>query len=208
MLWLILLAVAVCLLIALRRVLRRQSPLDDELYSKSVAVDHVHSGVAWVRTDGTFGSVNQSFAATFNMQPKDFAGQEWYKAFSKKDHARVRESYSEMMLMGMTTLEAAGERKDGSTTWLNVRLLAVHDGHMRLVGHHCMIEDKTRERELEQQVRTLEARAAHVHGDEPDQTVADSLEPTTRAIGRSVINVLDRARKTTREPVSPISAAS
>src|SRR5580700_2358741 len=60
-LWLILLAVAVGLGIALRRVLRRQSPLNDELYSQQVAVAHVQSGVAWVRADLTFGSVNQSF---------------------------------------------------------------------------------------------------------------------------------------------------
>jgi hypothetical protein len=155
-LWLILLGVAIGLGIALRRVLRRQSPLNDELYSKQVAVAHVQSGVAWVRADLTFGSVNQSFADTFKMLPRDFVGREWYKVFGAADHARIRESYGQMMLMGMVSFEAPGERADGSFAWLDVRLVAVHDSQMRFVGHHCMIDDKSRERDLEQQVGVLE----------------------------------------------------
>ena len=61
-LWLYLLGAVTVLVIALRRVLRRQAPLSDELYSKQVAIDHVHSGVAWVRADGTVGSVNPALA--------------------------------------------------------------------------------------------------------------------------------------------------
>ena len=154
-LWLILLGVVTILVIALRRSKRRQAPLDDELYSKRVAVDYVQSGVAWVRADGTFGSVNQAFAQAFSKEPRDFAGQEWYKIFSPGDHARMRELYSQMILMGMVAFEAPGIRADGSSAWLNVRLVAVHDSHMRLVGHHCLIEDKTREHDLEEQINAL-----------------------------------------------------
>jgi PAS domain S-box-containing protein len=153
--WLILLGVVTVLVIALRRVKRRQTPLDDELYSKRIAVDYVQSGVAWVRADGTFGSVNQSFAQVFDKEPRDFAGQEWYKVFSPKEHARIRESYSQMILLGMVTFEAPGIRADGSAAWLNVRLVAVHDSHTRLVGHHCLIEDKSHEHDLEEQVSAL-----------------------------------------------------
>jgi len=157
-LWLLFLGVATGLIIKLRRVLRRQSPLDDELHSKQVAVAHVQSGIAWVRGDLTFGSVNQSFAETFHMPAGDFTGREWYKIFGPDDHDRVRDSYARMMLRGMISFEAMGQRSDGSLAWLDVRLVPVHDGHMRFVGHHCMISDKSRERELEQQVRDLEER--------------------------------------------------
>jgi PAS domain S-box-containing protein len=210
MLWLILLAIATCLLIALRRVKRRQAPLDDELYSKRVAVDHMQSGVAWVRADGTLGPVNQSFAKTFKMSPGDFAGREWCKVFAAADHARVRESYSQMLLMGMTSLEAAGERSDGSRAWLNVRLVAVHDGQMRLVGHHCMIEDKTHERDLEQRLSALEKIVAQVppESEEPLERVSNSLDALRRATGRSVISVLNDARRARLELVSPIKVAS
>ena len=58
MLWLYLLGAVTGLSIALRRVLRRQKPLNDELYSTKVAVNHVQSGVAWVRADGKIGSIS------------------------------------------------------------------------------------------------------------------------------------------------------
>jgi PAS domain S-box-containing protein len=180
-LWLILLGVAIGLGIALRRVLRRQSPLNDELHSQQVAVAHVQSGVGWVRGDQTFGSVNQSFADTFKMLPRDFTGREWYKIFGPDDHTRVRESYGQMMLMGMTSFEAAGERGDGSLAWLRVRLVAVHDGQMRLVGHQCMIDDKTHERDLEQLVRDLEERLKNVQCLEQVQRLEQSQTPPVPA---------------------------
>jgi len=62
------------------------------------------------------------------------------------------------MLRGVVEFESAGVRSDGSEAWLNVRLVAVHDGHMRFVGHHCLIEDKTHEHELEQRVSALSAK--------------------------------------------------
>jgi hypothetical protein len=64
MLWLYLLGAVTVLVIALRRVMQRQMPLSDELYSTKVAFDHLQSGVAWVRGDGTLGTVNSSLAAT------------------------------------------------------------------------------------------------------------------------------------------------
>jgi PAS domain S-box-containing protein len=156
--WLLFLGLATGLVIKLRRVLRRLSPLNDELHSKQVAIAHVQSGVAWVRADLTFGAVNQSFAETFRMQPGDFTGREWYKIFGSDDHERIREVYGQMMLRGMTSFDATGERSDGSLAWLDVRLVPVHDRQMRFVGHHCMIADKSRERELEQQIHNLKER--------------------------------------------------
>ncbi len=187
MLWLVILGVAVALGIALRRVLRRQAPLNDELYYKTVAVDHVQSGVAWVRGDGTYGSVNPSFAKTFQLEPHDFIGREWYKVFAPEEHARIRDSYSQMMLMGLIAFEASGERADAKTVRLDVRLVAVHDHHMRFVGHHCMIEDKTRERELEQTIRALRESAA-----------PESLGPPDAAAGRSVSDAIAHALSSKR----------
>ena len=48
--WVYLLGLSVLLGIALRRVSAKQQPLSDELFSKSVAIEYVQSGVAWVAT--------------------------------------------------------------------------------------------------------------------------------------------------------------
>jgi PAS domain S-box-containing protein len=159
MLWLYLLGAVTVLVIALRRTRKKILPLDDELYSKNVAIDHVQSGAAWVRADATFGSVNQSFARALQFEPRDLTGKEWFKMFPPEHHGQVKQHFSEMLLAGTTTFDAPGIRADGSPLWLNVRLVAVHDHHMRFVGHHCLVEDRTRLYELEEQVRALSANA-------------------------------------------------
>jgi PAS domain S-box-containing protein len=172
MLWLYLLGLATVLYIALRRSRKRQKPLDDELYSKTVAIDHVQSGVAWVRADGTFGSVNQSFARTFNLAPRDLAGREWFKMFPTEAHDQIRAAYSQMLLMGAIVFDAPGERADGSPLWLNVRLVPVHDHNMRFVGHHCLVDDRTEVHELEERLRTVSATAERREARRPESPVA------------------------------------
>ncbi len=157
MFWLYLLAIVTVLLIVLRRVLHRQTPLSDELFLKQVAIEHVQTGVAWVRLDSTIGSINHSFAQTFHAAPSQLVGREWLKMFPAAEHYRIRDSFSQALLSGMASLDVAGTRLDGSDVWINVRLIAVHDHKMRFVGHHCLIEDHTRERALEEQLAKLEA---------------------------------------------------
>src|SRR5277367_3955 len=93
-------AMVTVLTIALRRVLRRQKPLSDELYSQKVAIEFVHSGIAWVRGDGTLGTVNSSLATTLASTPEKLLGREWYEIFPKQEREQVQEAYSQMLLVG------------------------------------------------------------------------------------------------------------
>ena len=158
MLWLFLLGAVTVLCIALRRVIHRQTPLSDELYSTKVAFDHLQSGVAWIRADGTVGTVNSALAATLNSYPKALAGREWLDIFPQQEHERVRETYSRMLLAGMAKLETYGQRADGTYAGLNVLLVAVHDHKMRFVGHHCLALDSTHTRLLEDRIQVMETR--------------------------------------------------
>lgn len=156
MLWLYLLGAVTVLVIALRRVVQRQTPLSDELYSTKVAFDHLQSGVAWVRGDGTLGTVNSSLAATLNMDQKSLIGEDWLNIFPKQERQRVRDAYSSMLLLGKTEIDTFGLRADGTHAWLKVLLVAVHDHKMRFVGHHCLVLDLTHTRQLEERVKELE----------------------------------------------------
>jgi PAS domain S-box-containing protein len=164
MLWLYLLAAVTVLVIVLRRVLRRQMPLNDELYSKKVAIDHVHSGAAWVRTDGTIGSMNPALAASLGARQEEFTGQDWYLLFPQRERERVKEAYAQMLLIGIASLDADTERKDGSMAMQNVVLVAVHDHKTRFVGHHCLTVDRTREKTLENRVQELTDALEHLNG--------------------------------------------
>ena len=150
MLWLYLLGAVTVLWIALRRVIHRQTPLSDEVYATKVAFNHLQSGVAWIRSDGMVGMVNSSLGTTLSSDPKTLLGQDWLGIFPKEERERVREAYSQMLLLGRTELETYAQRADNTFAWISVRLVAVHDHKMRFVGHHCLVLDSTRTRLLEE----------------------------------------------------------
>ena len=154
-LWVYLLGLSVLLVIALRRVLAMQNPLKDEVYMKTVAIEHVQSGVAWVRADGKIRSINVSFANTLGGEPRKITGRDWYELFAQQDRNRIQEAYSQMLLLGRATLEVHGRRMDGSYSGLEVLMVPIHDHKMRFVGHHCLVVDRTREKVLEAQLEEL-----------------------------------------------------
>jgi PAS domain S-box-containing protein len=154
-LWVYMLGLSTLLGIALRRVLAKQAPLNDELYSKTVAIEYVQSGVAWVRADGTIKTINQSFSTTLGFLPRELLGRCWYDLFAQQDRDRLKAAHDQVLLLGTNTIKAHGLRADGTYAMLEVLLVAVHDHKMRFVGHHCLVSDRTREQVLEDQLREL-----------------------------------------------------
>ena len=157
-LWLYLLAAVTVLVIALRRVLHRQIPLSDEIYAKQVALEHVQSGVAWVRADGTIGSANPALAKTLAVIPRELVGTLWLTMFPMKDRARLEDAYRQALLGGKSSLKVDGQRPDGTLAKLDLLIVAIHDHKTRFIGHYCFIDDLSREAELEEQVERLSSR--------------------------------------------------
>ncbi len=166
MLWLYLLGIVTLLGIVLRRVLRRMTPLNDALYSKSVAIEYVHTGVAWVGIDDKLRTVNPALASSLEAVAKDLIGHDWCDLFVPSDRERVRQAYTQMLLMGRASVKARGVRLGGTHAWFEVLLLAVHDHKMRFIGHHCLTDDRTREHELEERIEQL-THTASMHRDTP-----------------------------------------
>lgn len=156
MLWLYLLGAVTFLVIALRRVLRRQKPLSDELYSSKVAIEHVHSGVGFVQGDGTFGFVNQSLANSLRAKPADLVGHEWLMMFPQRERSKAKDAYTQMLIQGIESLDTTMERSDGTLAKVHLRLVTAHDHKMRFLGHHCLILEYSRETELEAKIDELE----------------------------------------------------
>ena len=154
-LWLYLLAAVTVLTIALRRVLSRVTPLNDEVYAKKVAIDHVHSGVCWVRADGMIGTVNPAMAKILGGTERDLIGIAWTKMFPSGSHEKVDEVYRQALLMGKAPVEIEAQRFDGTKATVDVLLVTVHDHKSRFIGHYCLMEDRSRVIELEDQVQRL-----------------------------------------------------
>lgn len=154
-LWVYLLGLTILLGIALRRVIAQQNPLKDEVYTTTVAMEYIQSGVAWIRADGKIRSINASFASALGGEPKKFTGSDWYELFAQTERDKIQEAYTQMLLLGRATVDAQGRRLDGGQSGLEVLMVAIHDHKMRFVGHHCLVVDRTREKMLEAQVQEL-----------------------------------------------------
>ena len=154
-LWVYMLGLATLLYIALRRVKAQQVPLQDEVYMKNVAIEYVQTGVAWIRSDGTVGSLNQSMATTLSAAPRELVGKDWYDLFASQDREKLTEAFSQMLLLGKYTVDVHGRRMDGTYAGLELLMVAIHDHKMRFVGHHCLVADRTREKLLEGQLAEL-----------------------------------------------------
>jgi PAS domain S-box-containing protein len=158
-LWVYMLGLSTLLSIALRRVKAQQAPLQDEVYMKNVAIEYVQSGVAWIWADGSVGSANQAMATALRAAPRELVGKDWYELFSSQDRERLKETYSQMLLLGKATIDVLGRRMDGTFAGLELLMVAIHDHKMRFVGHHCLVADRSREKALQQQIEELTRRA-------------------------------------------------
>ena len=159
-LWLYLLGAVTFLVIALRRVLHRMAPLNDEVYSKQVAIDHVHSGVVWVRNDGQIGSANAAMTKILKAIPAELVGTRWTALFPESLLPKVEQAYSQALLSGKASLQAEAQRLNGSRAQVDILLVCIHDHKSRFVGHYCLMEDRTRVVELEAALEKLSERQA------------------------------------------------
>jgi PAS domain S-box-containing protein len=171
-LWLSLLGAATVLTIAVRRGWRRAKPLDDEVYLNNVAVENLQSGVAWVRSDGNIGFVNHAFTSALGVAPGDITGRNWYEMFVGQDRVRIETVYRQMQTAGLASFEVTGSRDSAAP--LDLLLVAVYDQKKRFRGHHCILEDRARERDLEERLRQLtEASENTVAGNTADEAAAE-----------------------------------
>lgn len=162
MLWLYLLAAVTLLVIALRRVLLRQQPLNDALYSSRVAIEHVQSGVAWVRADGLVGSINPALLAVVGTRAETIRNAHWHSLFAQHDLEKIDAAYRQALIGGAATLAVLLKRVDGSQARAELQMVTIHDHKTRFVGHYCLVKDQTRELELAAQVQELSsALSAH-----------------------------------------------
>lgn len=138
-----------------RRLWKKQAPLNNELTANRVAIEHVQSGIAWVKEDGVIGLVNPSLANSLSIRADKLEGGQWLDLFPVSERHRIQKAYSEALLAREMTLSTYLERADGSHAPINLCLVPVHDEKSQHLGHHCLILDLTRVEDLEQKLHRL-----------------------------------------------------
>ncbi len=152
MFWLYLLALTTFLGIAVRRLLRRQKPLIDDLYAKRLAIEHVHDGVAWVTAGGRINYLNPALAQMLETTPERLRDRPWFDLFAPSERGRIQDAYSQMLLAGKAELDARVVDSHGTVSLRSLLIVAVHDHKMRLAGHHCILNDHAIEQRGEEQL--------------------------------------------------------
>jgi PAS domain S-box-containing protein len=152
MFWLYLLGLTTFLAIVVRRLVRRQKPLIDDLYAKRLAIEHVHDGVAWVTPAGRIGYLNPALARMLDVTAEQLQGRPWFEMFTPAERGRMQQAYSQMLLAGKATLDARMVDSRGTVSVRGLLIVAVHDHKMRLAGHHCILNDEAKEERAEGQL--------------------------------------------------------
>lgn len=129
------------LVAVVRRLLRRQKPMIDELYSKCVAIDHVYDGVAWVTAHGRVGYVNPALAKMLELDSAALLGRSWLDIFAPEDRRGIENAYSQMLLAGKASLDAKVLSSHGDLKPRNLLMVAIHDHKTRFSGHHCIFHE-------------------------------------------------------------------
>ncbi len=145
------------LTIVVRRLLRRQQPLIDELYAKRIAIDQMSSGVAWIPSNGSVHSVNRALARMLGATAEQLAGRNWLQMFAESERPRAQQVYTETLLAARGSFHTLTIDVNGVETPREVRMAAAYDHKMRLMGHHCIIEPEGPEASRQKALRSIRA---------------------------------------------------
>lgn len=120
-----------------------------ELLEMSTALGNAVEGIARLDINGRYIALNRAYAAALGYQQEEMIGMSWQQTVHPDDLEVVTATYQQMMIEGKAEVEAMGVRKDGSTFYKEMVIVAAYDWHDRLIGHHCFTKDITERKQAE-----------------------------------------------------------
>jgi len=120
-----------------------------ELLEMSTALGNAVEGIARLDISGRYIALNRAYAASLGYQQEEMIGMSWQQTIHSDDLGSVTAVYQQMMIEGKAEAEAMGIRKDGSTFYKEMVMVAAYDWHDRLIGHHCFTKDITERKQAE-----------------------------------------------------------
>ncbi|MBW4695039.1 MAG: PAS domain S-box protein [Lyngbya sp. HA4199-MV5] len=120
-----------------------------ELLEMSTALGNAVEGIARLDINGHYIALNRAYAASLGYQQEEMIGLSWQQTVHPDDLGIVTAAYQQMMIEGKAEAEAMGLRKDGSTFYKEMVMVAAYDWHDRLIGYHCFTKDITERKQAE-----------------------------------------------------------
>jgi PAS domain S-box-containing protein len=112
-----------------------------ELLEMSTALGNAVEGIARLDINGRYIALNRAYAAALGYQQEEMIGMSWQQTVHPDDVEVVAAAYHQMMIEGKAEAESMGLRKDGSTFYKEMVMVAAYDWHDRLIGYHCFTKD-------------------------------------------------------------------
>jgi PAS domain S-box-containing protein len=127
---------------------RRESQA--ELLEMSTALGNAVEGIARLDVNGRYIALNRAYAIALGYQQQEMIGMSWQLTFHPEDLAGLEVARQIMLAEGKAEAEARALRKDGSTFYNEVVMVAAYDWHDRLMGYHCFTKDITERKQAEE----------------------------------------------------------
>ncbi|MDX2217016.1 MAG: PAS domain S-box protein [Oculatellaceae cyanobacterium bins.114] len=122
-------------------------------------LENAVSGISKLDAQGYYRYVNKAYADTTGYQPEEMIGMPWYKTVHPDDLELMRNAYQQMLKTGKVEVEAKGLRKDGSSFYKQLVMIALYNEQQQFTGHYCFVKDisdrKVAEAILQQSESTL-----------------------------------------------------
>jgi PAS domain S-box-containing protein len=124
-----------------------------ELLEMSTALGNAVEGIARLDIQGHYIALNRAYALSLGYQPEEMIGMSWEQSVYPDDLEIVQVAHRQMLVSGKAEVEVRALRKDGSTFYKQVVMVATYDWNDQMVGHHCFTKDITERKRAEEALR-------------------------------------------------------
>jgi hypothetical protein len=115
---------------------------EEKLQQMSIALSNAVEGISQLDTQGRYLEVNQAYANMVGYEPEDMIGMAWQSTVHPDDIDSMMTAYQQMLDTGRVEAEVRGIRKDGSTFYKQLTMVASYQ-EQQLTGHYCFMKDIT-----------------------------------------------------------------
>jgi PAS domain S-box-containing protein len=122
---------------------------EQELYIQSSALESAVEGISKLDANGCYSIVNAAYAGILGYSPAEMVGMNWIVTIHAEDRSKMLTAYQYMLEHGKVEVEARGIRKDGSSFYKQLVMVAAYDKNHHLTGHHCFSKDITERQQIE-----------------------------------------------------------
>jgi len=135
-----------------------------ELLEMSTALGNAVEGIARLDTKGHYIALNRAYAEALGYNQTEMIGLLWEETIDPQDMDVITAAYQRMLKEGKAEAEVRALRKDGSTFYEEVVMVAAYDWYDQFLGHHCFTRDITERKAAEVALRQQADRERQMAG--------------------------------------------